>query len=223
MGQAVSILRDQETLQSRFPGLLEIRRQNVSEPLPTGIPEVDRLIGGGIPRATLSEITGEPSSGRTSLLFSILAHCNARGEFCALIDGSNTFDPLSAAMAGVQLSQLLWVCCGGSAENALKATDLIVQAGGFGVVVIDLGDISNQQVRRISLTSWFRLRHAAEHNGVVLIAIMRQSNTASCSRLQLELRRERSWWSVHRLKGLFIQAFTRKHYDLRSASFQIVF
>jgi recombination protein RecA len=223
MAAALSISNFQRILNSPFPGRLEFRQSNTPETLSTGVSEVDRLTTGGVPAATLTEIAGAPSSGRTSLLLSILTQSTAKGMFCAFIDGSDTFDPVSAMTAGVRLPQLLWVRCGGNAEHALKATDLLVQAGGFGLVVIDLGDIPDQQVRRISLTSWFRLRHAAEQNGIVLLAVMQRSNTASCSKLQLELRQERANWSRHRLSGLAIQAVTRKHYAQRSASFQIAF
>ena len=221
MSSAISVSQFEKSLNNRFDGLFELRQRDLPEPFPTGIPEIDQLISGGIPRATLTEIRGGPSSGRTSLLISVLAQSTSNGHFCALIDGSDTFDPVSAETAGVQLSQLLWVRCGGNTENALKATDLIVQAGGFGLVVIDLGDIPERQAGRISLTSWFRLRHAAGHNGATLIVIERQFNASSCSKLQLELRRERSWWSVKRLKGLVIEAHSHKRYNRRSASFRI--
>ena len=48
--------------------------------------------------------------------------------------------PLSAAAAGVRLDRLLWVRCAHNAEHALKAADLLIQGGGFGLVVMDLGD-----------------------------------------------------------------------------------
>src|SRR3569833_1308887 len=70
---------------------------------------------GEIPRGTLTEIAGPMSSGRTSLLHSLMAEVCARQEFCALIDAGDRFDPASAAAAGVRLSQVLWVRCGGIA------------------------------------------------------------------------------------------------------------
>ena len=77
-----------------------------------------------------------------------------------------------------------------SAEHALKATDLLAQGGGFGVVALDLGDAPPETARRISLTSWFRLRRAVEHTATVLVALARQSNAKTCASLQLECRRE---------------------------------
>src|SRR5215471_4442564 len=107
--------------------------------VPTGIPEIDAAIG-GLPRGGLTEIVGPASSGRTSLLHSILAGAASREEVCALVDASDAFSPHDAAEAGVELSRLLWVRCAHQAEHALKATDLLIQGGGFGLVVLDLGD-----------------------------------------------------------------------------------
>ena len=64
---------------------------------------------GGIPRGQLSEIHGPVSSGRTSLAWGALAAATARGEWGALIDTFDRFDPERAAEAGLTLSRLLWV------------------------------------------------------------------------------------------------------------------
>jgi hypothetical protein len=78
----------------------------------TGIASVDALAG-GLPCGALTEICGPPSSGRTSLLLSTLASLTQQQHVCALVDVSDSFDPLSAATAGVDLRQLLWVRCNG--------------------------------------------------------------------------------------------------------------
>ncbi len=89
-----------------------------AECVPSGCPELD-AISGGLPRGSITEIHGPAGSGRSSLLGSILAEAAARGEICALVDSADCFDPASAAAAGVELSRLLWVRCGGNAEYAL--------------------------------------------------------------------------------------------------------
>jgi len=108
------------------------------EMLASGIPDLDALIG-GFPRGSITEIVGPESSGRTTLANTLLAAATARGEICCHIDTSDAFDPVSAAQAGTVLSQLIWVRCGGNAEHAFKAADAILHAGGFGVVLLDLG------------------------------------------------------------------------------------
>ena len=59
---------------------------------------------------------------------------------CALVDGRDTFDPYSAQAAGVELKQLLWVRCR-NIDQAFRATDLLIQGGGFGLIALDLSDI----------------------------------------------------------------------------------
>ena len=114
-------------------------KQSSAQVCPTGLPEVDALAG-GFPQGCLTEIYGPSSSGRTSLMLAAMAQTTGREGLCALVDASDAFDPASAAAAGVHLERLLWVRCGGNAEHALKAADLLVQGGGFGMVVMDLAD-----------------------------------------------------------------------------------
>ena len=83
----------------------------------------------------------QPARGGTSFLFSALGARTGHDEACALIDGSDTFDPCSAAAAGVDLKKLLWVRCH-SIDQTLRATDLLLQSGGFGFIAVDVSDIS---------------------------------------------------------------------------------
>jgi recombination protein RecA len=174
-------------------GVLEWQIRQAPELVPSGVPEVDRATG-GLPRGCLTEIFGAASSGRTSLLVAILAEATAREEVCALVDAEDAFDPASAAAAGVRFDRLLWVRCGHRAEYALKAADLLIQGGGFGLVAMDLGDTPPEMARRISLTSWFRLRRAVEHTPTVLLTVARRSNAKTCASLMLECARERVEW-----------------------------
>jgi hypothetical protein len=131
----------------------------------SGLPGLDELLGGGWPRAALSELTGRRSSGRTSVLLAALARAGGDGETVALVDAGGTLDPRAAAACGIALPRLLWIRC--APEQALKAADLIVGAGGFGVLALDLGDGRP----RVPAVAWVRLQHAAEKQGTsVLIA-----------------------------------------------------
>src|SRR4051794_5949455 len=155
----------------------------------SGIPEIQ------LPRGCLTEIVGPASSGRTTLLHGILAAATARGETCALVDTDESFDPASAAAAGVRLDRVIWIRSAKNAEHALKAADLLIQGGGFGVVAMDLGDTAPATARRISLTSWFRLRRAVENTPTVFLALARQPNARTCASLTIECARERAVWS----------------------------
>ena len=179
MGNAVLRAEITNSLSQRFGIDLTIRDKTAPDILPTGLSNID------IARGTLTEISGPPSSGRTGTLHAALARATRQPEFCALIDAGNSFDPLSATNAGVHLPHLLWLRCG-NAEKALKATDLVIQAGGFGVVALDLAGIPSRDARRISLASWFRLRNAVEETPTALIVIGDERYTASCSTLQIE-------------------------------------
>jgi hypothetical protein len=69
----------------------------------------------------------------------------------------------------------------------LRATDLLLESGGFGLIILDLGDLPPQSARRIPLTTWFRFRRAVEHKPTVLLAIEQQPIAGSCSSLLLQL------------------------------------
>ena len=72
-------------------------------------------------------------------------------------------------------------------EQVLRATDLLLESGGFGVIVLDLGDLPPQDARRIPLTTWFRFRRAVEYTPTILLAIEPQPIAGSCSSLLLQL------------------------------------
>jgi len=176
----------------------------------SGIGELDGLTG-GLPRGCLTEICGPPSSGRTSVLLAALAAATRRQEACALVDASDALDPVSAAASGADFQKLLWVRCGGASaersektakarswqrrwpreepgvEQALRVTDLLLQSGGFGLVVMDLGDISFALARRIPLTSWFRFQRAVEHTPTIFLLLSQAPCTRSCAALLLRV------------------------------------
>jgi RecA/RadA recombinase len=217
MGAAVLFLRSE--LQARFDVPFQVRSRSDRDRIATGIPAIDKLTAGGIPRGTLTEICGVESTGRTALVFALLGQATQSGECCAWIDAAGAFDPASAAEAGVELGRVLWVNCGGNAQHALKSTDLLIQAGGFGLVVLDIADTPDAIARRISLASWFRLRHAAERTATALVAVERQINARSCSALQIEMRRKKPVWIGKLLRGIAAQAESRKHYKSQMAEF----
>lgn len=200
MGKPAVHLREQiqATLGSRFEAAFLSEKKTMGEALSSAV--------GEIPRGALTEIVGSTSSGRTSLLISLLAAATSEQEFCALLDTEDRFDPESAFAAGVRLPQVLWVRCGGNAEHALKAADMLAQGGGFGLVAIDLGDTPGKVVRRIPLAAWFRLRQAVENTRTALIVVGQQIHAHSCSAVKIELRRSRTLWRGQ-LPGCLLNGF----------------
>ena len=72
-------------------------------------------------------------------------------------------------------------------EQVLRATDLLLESGGFGLIVLDLADLPPQAACRIPLTTWFRFRRAIEHTPTILLAIEPQPIAGSCSSLLVQL------------------------------------
>jgi hypothetical protein len=177
-----------------FPSPFALQQRRSPELVPTGLAAIDALTG-GLPRSSLTEISGPPSSGRTTLELALLATLTSRGEACALIDAEDAFDPASAQAAGVALDRLLWVRCHGL-EQALRAVDLLLGAGGFGAAILDLADVPARRTRRVPLSYWFRFRRAVEHTPTVLALIDEEPCAQSSASLVLRLEAESVEWSA---------------------------
>jgi hypothetical protein len=191
---AISKKEIESALARRFETSLPARRKFSFETLTTGIAEIDAL-SNGLPRGAITEITGATSSGRTSVLLSVLAQATWGDEACALIDMGDRFDPASAAHAGIALDRVLWIRCANNLERAFKATDLVLQSGGFGLVMLDMADVAAQYARRIVSSWWFRFRHVIEHTPTALVVISQTSCVRSCASLNLELKNNSLAWS----------------------------
>ncbi len=199
-------------------------RSHDSDAAPTGVDGLDRQLGGGLPRGQMSEVIGPRSSGRTSLLLSILAAATARGDLVALVDTFDMFEPGSAAGAGVDLTRLLWIrgdACTPAfpllasrqagpdrvIDRALKAMNLVLQAGGFGVVALDLAEAPVPVLRRLPLTTWMRLQRVLEGQPVVGLVIGHSAMSRSAGGVSIVLEREpgAGEWNVgtplHQFRG----------------------
>lgn len=143
-------------------------------PLP-GCPDLQAALGGGLRRGHLSEVVGVASSGRSTVVGHALSAAAARGEAVALVDACDTFDPVSAASRGLDLSRLLWVRESGDATRALKAFSLILQAGGFGLVVLDLADLAPARLRRCpwygTASTWMRVARMIDGRETVALLV----------------------------------------------------
>jgi recombination protein RecA len=240
-------------LGERIPSALTPLPRISYQVAPTGIPEIDDLLHGGLPIGAISEIVGPECSGRTSLALNFVASMTQSGKVCAWVDVSDTLHPESAAAVGVDLTRMLWIRCGASPgtapsphtvrglrradkprkakpglpqgggahprmeakglsaaisdllssataphcsetlhklqpepkqpgpqltplpssrpkmrkswsrlEQGLRVTDLLLQAGGFSCIVLDMGSLSAEYALRVPLATWFRFRAASE-------------------------------------------------------------
>jgi hypothetical protein len=148
-----------------------------------------------LPRGAITEVNGPRSSGRAALLHKILAASIAEGETCALIDGSDGFDPTSATANGVSLDRIFWVRCGGRTDHAMTAADWILHAGGFGAVALDLCEIAPEPLRQIPLSWWYRFRNAIQHTRTAFVVVAGAHLTGSCAARILAMDPGRALWS----------------------------
>jgi hypothetical protein len=198
MGTASAIrVQVEATLARRVPAALTLKIKQAPELFATGMAEVDAMLGGGIPRSSITEVSGTASTGRTSFALSTLANITQLGNACAWVDVNDALSPESAAAAGVDLRRLLWLRMSAERkvkltdkpwsrmEQALRATDLLLQTGGFAAIVLDMSDVLPQHAMRIPLATWYRFRLAAEHARSALVFLTQSPCASSCAALAL--------------------------------------
>ncbi len=193
--------------------------------LPTGLALLDERLGGGLPRGQMSEIVGPRSSGRTTMMCASLAAVTSRGELAALVDPLDTFDPASAASCGVVLDRVLWLRGDGTTmgalaprekekgpserllDRALKAVNLVLQAGGFDLAVLDLSEIPPDAIRRLPFTTWPRLQRVIEGSRTVCLLLGPVPIARSVGGVSIQLAASRQGaWSPQMFLGLDIHA-----------------
>jgi recombination protein RecA len=273
----------ESVLANKIPSALTPVARMVRPVVSSGIESLDSVLKGGFPLGAVSEVTGPDCSGRTSLAHSFVARVIESGKVAAWIDISDTFDPASAAAAGIDLRRLLWVRCGVAEisnlrpareftlpdaylipsapkkglhgggcgthprqeakglsnavsgllqanalsprcaesqhkarsaqvtydpvfqpavsslrrrsvlgpyqriEQGLKSADLILQAGGFGAIVLDMGSIAPEFVSRVELGMWHRYRVAAERTQSSIVLLTQYVCAKSSAELLLRL------------------------------------
>jgi recombination protein RecA len=105
--------------------------------IPTGALSLDLALGvGGVPRGRIVEVFGPESSGKTTLLYHVLANAQKMGGICAFIDAEHAMDPAYAKRIGVDIDELL-VSQPDHGEQALEIADLLVRSGAVDIVAID--------------------------------------------------------------------------------------
>jgi len=166
---------------------------------------LDGLLAAFLP-GRLSEIFGPRSSGGGSLLLALLSRATARGGLVALVDASDSLDPVTAARAGLDLRALLWIRCGGRAASAWIAADLLARCTGFAAIALDLGGASGTPPPSVGT----RLQRAAEGSGAAVIVRTPRHLLGGAAALVVSVRRVRTRWvgaeRPMRLDGLVSEA-----------------
>jgi recombination protein RecA len=205
-------LRDRKLDRTLTTALPAWDRRDDSATLATDVAALDACLRGGLPRGQLSEIVGPSSSGRTTLVLQTIAASTQRGEIAAFVDTFDRFDIASAAAAGIDMERLLWIrgpsislgtssstSLGASSgsdaavNRALKAVNLVLQAGGFGCVVLDLADVPPVVLRRIPFTTWLRLQRIIEGRDTAGLLIAPHALARSAGGLTLSLAGRTRW------------------------------
>jgi recombination protein RecA len=107
------------------------------EAISTGALSLDLALGvGGVPRGRIVEIFGPESSGKTTLVYHIIAEAQARGGICAFVDAEHAIDPIYARRIGLDTDELL-VSQPDYGEQALEIVDVLVRSGAVDVVAVD--------------------------------------------------------------------------------------
>jgi recombination protein RecA len=107
------------------------------EAVSTGALPLDIALGvGGVPRGRIIEIFGPESSGKTTLVYHIIAEAQARGGVCAFVDTEHALDPVYARKIGVNTDELL-ISQPDYGEQALEIVDVLVRSGAVDVVAVD--------------------------------------------------------------------------------------
>ena len=211
-----SALRDRKLDRTLTTALVPLERMDPSALMPMDVAALDACLRGGLPRGQLSELAGVRSSGRMTLLLQMMAAATTRGEIVAFIDTLDCLDVTSADAAGVALSRLLWVRGDSSGpadravDRALKTLNLVLQAGGFGVVAIDLADVPLTALRQIPFTTWMRVQRVIEGSDTACVLLTSEPLARSAGGLTVTLSARSTWTGAsdrsRRLTGIDLRA-----------------
>ena len=134
-----------------------------------------------------------------------LAAATARGELVALVDAFDRVDPVTASATGLVLSQVLWVrgpaltatarhpMMGPAILRAIRACDLIVRAGGFGVIALDLAGAPTRALNDLASSTWMRLAHANAGQSTVCLLVGDHAMGRSARGVSVRLASTRRW------------------------------
>jgi len=188
----------------------------------TGIASLDEALAGGWRRGELSELLGGPSAGRAGVVTATMAAATARGELVAVVDAFDRLDPATVASGGVDLSHVLWVrgpaltlpsrpgLVSSAVLNAVRAFDLILRAGGFGVVVLDVAGAPARAFHDLAPATWLRLAHAIAGQASAGVLVGDVPMGRSARGVTVRLSSTRRWTGTspqsRRLDGLDVHA-----------------
>ena len=184
---ARNIVELRQLLANKFPGvkMSADARVAISNRWVTGIERIDHFLEGGLPKGGISEIVSSGiASGTSTLLAALIENARENGEWVALVDGSDSFDP--GNLDNDVLSRLLWVRCK-TPKDAVKATDMLLHDGTLSLIVLDLLFSPTKDIRRIPSSTWFRLQRILDNTSTAFVVFATGHTISNASaRLTLE-------------------------------------
>ena len=153
----------------------------------TGVPELDELLAGGFPAGQMIEITGDISSGKTTLLTRFIRQLAVHFPI-AYLDFARTFFPAAAVAGGIDPIRLL-ITHPPSLGKGIRTTELLFADNRIGCAVFDLAGIRTP----LSPTLLHRLRNRTAGAGKTVIFLTEPDArliSASTVSLRLEVSRE---------------------------------
>jgi RecA/RadA recombinase len=172
----------------------------------TGVSWLDEQLGGGWRQGEISELVGGRSTGKTNVLLASLAAATANDGVTAMVDAIDRLDPRSLQEAGGDLTRVLWVR--GAAitiemarpalieeaiSRAVRAFDLIIRAGGFSLVALDLSDVPPRYLRALPWATWKRLAYANEGRSTVGLIVSQEPVGRSARGVSMALHSSPVW------------------------------
>ena len=156
-------------LRARYPGAF----RQATRPVSSGLWGADQALGGGLCPGRVSEwLTPAASSGASLWIDHLLGIASAAGQWLALVDGSDAFDPGSVSHQS-WLEDLFWIRCRGAAE-VVKAADILLRDEHFGFVVLDVRGLSSRALRAgVRPAAWYRLQRLARVREAVVVVLSR--------------------------------------------------
>ena len=154
-----------------------------AEPALLGSARLDQLLGGGVPRGQVVEVSGQASSGKATLAFAVCQRVLERGQAAAWIDPTGGFWPLVAIERGVPTARLLVVRVAGATAALRAAQILLSSSGAASVVVVDLPPAAAIRDREL-----VALQRLAERSSTALLFLTARASTAHSLGAQLALR-----------------------------------
>lgn len=184
MGACRKVIDLRQLIAERFPQTFAPSAGRLA----TGVPAIDEVLGGGLPKSSITELTSPNlSAGSALLIYALLQNAHRAGYFLALVDGRDSFDPQS--LNNALLGHLLWIRCRKGFE-AVQAADLLLRDGNFPLVVLDLVLNSPEELRKIPPSNWYRLQRLVEAAPAAFLVLTRASTISSA---QLKLSLDNAW------------------------------